>query len=177
MNNNIAIIYGSTTGNIESSAEYIATCLSPEKVQLFDIAVDDFDYNEFDVLIFGISTWEYGGLQEDWIDYFPVFNEANFTGKICTQFGQGDQDGYDEWYQDALGDIHKVLKNRGGTVIGLWPNEGYHFKASKGLTEDGNYFLGLSLDDDNQPELSEKRIEQWVAQLKISINELRCELA
>ena len=61
---------------------------------------------------------------------------------------------------------------RGARMIGLWPNAGYRFKASKGLTADGKYFLGLALDDDNQPELTTGRIEQWTVQVLESMSEL-----
>lgn len=171
MENKIAIIYGSTTGNIENAAHSIADLLAPNEVELFDIAVDTFDVNDFDVFIVGISTWEYGGLQEDWIDYFPHFQKLEFSGKICAIFGQGNQEGYDEWFQDGLKDVHDALVKRGARFIGLWPNVGYHFKKSKGLTDDGKYFLGLSLDDDNQPELTEQRIVQWTAQILESMSE------
>jgi flavodoxin II len=167
----IAIIYGSTTGNIENAAHSIADLLAPNIVEVFDIAVDIFDINHFDVLIFGISTWEYGGLQEDWIEYFPLFKDLQFSGKICAIFGQGNQEGYDEWFQDGLSDVYGVLVARGAQIIGLWPNIGYHFKKSKGLTDDGKYFLGLTLDDDNQPELTEQRIQQWTTQISKSMSE------
>lgn len=179
MTNKIAIVYGSTTGSIENSAEIIAEALAPYPVQLFDISVDEINIDDFDVVLFGISTWEYGGMQEDWIEHFPAFIELDVSGKMCALFGQGDQDGYDEWFQDALGDVHEVLVEKEAYIVGYWPNEGYDFKASRGLTEDGKQFLGLSLDDDNQPELTEERINTWVEQLKVSIKEfeLACESA
>lgn len=168
----IAIIYGSTTGNIENAAHQVADLLAPNRVALFDIAVDTFDIDDFDLLIFGISTWEYGRLQEDWIDYFPCFQQLEFSGKLCALFGQGNQEGYDEWFQDGLLDVHNAMVRRGARIIGLWRNEGYHFKKSKGLTSDGKYFLGLALDDDNQPELTTGRIARWTAQILESMSEL-----
>ena len=177
MSNNIAIVYGSTTGNIEHAAEVIAKNLEPENVTLFDIAEEEPDIDDFDVIIIGISTWEYGGLQEDWIEYLPFFKDLNFMGKICALFGQGDQRGYEKWFQDALKDVHNVLVKDKATIIGYWPNDGYDFDDSQGLTTDKKFFLGLSLDDDNQPELTEQRIAQWGQQLKTSIAELQQEHA
>ena len=169
--NKIAIVYGSTTGNIENSAHLIAEQLDDYDVELFDIAENDFNVDDFDFLIFGISTWEYGGLQEDWIDFFPFFKEMNFNGKICAVFGQGDQEGYDEWFQDGIADVHDVLIDQGATIIGYWPNQGYHFSKSKGLTKDGAFFQGLALDDDNQPELTEQRIQSWAQQIIAELHE------
>ncbi len=172
MENRIAIIYGSTTGNIENAAHQIAELLAPNAVDVLNIAEDSIDIHQYDVLIFGISTWKFGGLQEDWIDYFPIFKEMEFSGKLCAIFGQGDQVGYNEWFQDAMADVYDVLTEQGALMIGLWPNLGYHFKKSKGLTVDGKHFLGLSLDDDNQPELTEQRIHEWTKQISQSISEL-----
>jgi flavodoxin II len=173
MEHDIAVIYGSTTGNIENAACQIAELLAPNRVALFDIAVDTIDIDDFDLLIFGISTWEFGGLQEDWIDYFPRFQQLEFSGKLCALFGQGNQEGYDEWFQDGLLDLHSAMARRGARIIGLWPNVGYHFKTSKGLTADGKYFLGLALDDDNQPELTTERVARWTAQILASLSASR----
>lgn len=175
--NNIAIVYGSTTGNIENAAESIADLFEDDQVELFDVAEDIINLDDFNIVIFGISTWEFGGLQEDWIEYFPFFEDLELGNKICALFGHGDQNGYDEWFQDALKDVHDVLEEKNAIISGYWTNSGYDFTASRGLTADGNYFLGLALDDDNQPELTDERIEQWVAELKISISELQAELA
>ena len=58
---------------------------------------------------------------------------------------------------------------RGAKVIGHWPVEGYEFDASKALTADKQFFVGLALDEDCQPELTESRLNQWCQQLKSSL--------
>ena len=83
----------------------------------------------------------------------------------------GDQVGYTDWFQDALGMLHEQIVAQGAQLIGYWSIQGYEFVASKALTNDGNYFVGLSLDEDNQYELSEKRIEQWCEQILIEYSE------
>ena len=40
--------------------------------------------------------------------------------------------------------------------------EGYEFEASKALVDENN-FVGLGIDEDRQPELTEKRIKDWCA--------------
>jgi flavodoxin II len=49
--------------------------------------------------------------------------------------------------------------------VGYWPNQGYDFIASKALTEDNSFFVGLSLDDENQYDLTDERIASWCNQL------------
>jgi flavodoxin II len=121
---------------------------------------------DFDVLIFGISTWDFGELQEDWESHWPELENLDLSGKTMALFGLGDQEGYTEWFQDALGMLHDLAVSRGASPIGYWPNgEEYEFQASKALTEDGTHFVGLALDDETQYELSEQRIADWCEQV------------
>ncbi|MEW5195197.1 flavodoxin FldA, partial [Klebsiella oxytoca] len=39
-----------------------------------------------------------------------------------------------------------------------------HFEASKGLADD-DHFVGLAIDEDRQPELTNERVEKWVKQI------------
>ncbi|HAS51747.1 MAG TPA: hypothetical protein DCS21_08410, partial [Gammaproteobacteria bacterium] len=48
--------------------------------------------------------------------------------------------------------------------IGSWPIDGYEFEKSKAL-RDGE-FVGLVLDQDNQADLTDERIEEWLEQVK-----------
>lgn len=50
-----------------------------------------------------------------------------------------------------------------GDLVGLWSTKGYQHWGSLAL--EGDYFLGLALDEDHQPELTDSRIQAWVAQL------------
>jgi flavodoxin II len=119
----------------------------------------------FDVLIFGISTWDFGELQEDWESSWEDIKTLQLAGHTVALFGLGDQYGYEDWFQDALGMLHDELAVLQCDFIGYWPNTGYEFKHSKGLTEDKGYFVGLSLDDENQYELTDERVAQWCDQL------------
>jgi len=78
----------------------------------------------------------------------------------------GDQQGYGQWFQDALGMLHDEINAQAITQLGFWPNDSnYEFEASKALTEDGKQFVGLALDEDSQYELSDERIATWVEQV------------
>ena len=52
----------------------------------------------------------------------------------------------------------------GAEVVGFWPNSGYEFADSAAL--DGDEFVGLALDQDNQSDLTAERISKWVADIK-----------
>jgi flavodoxin len=62
--------------------------------------------------------------------------------------------------------LHDKVKARGASVIGHWPVEGYEFDESKALTEDKQHFVGLALDEDCQPELTEQRLTDWCEMIK-----------
>jgi flavodoxin II len=170
----IGLFYGSTTCYTEMAAEKIQAQLN----SLFDEDIVDVhnikDVSlartaDYDVIIFGISTWDFGELQEDWESHWEEAHQLNLEGKTVALYGMGDQLGYADWFQDALGMLHDAIAPSNCTIIGYWPNEGYEFTASKALTEDKSHFLGLSLDDENQYDKSEERIAAWCEQLLISL--------
>ena len=122
------------------------------------------------MLILGISTWDFGELQEDWESCWQDISGLNLKDKTVALFGLGDQLGYAQWFQDALGMLHDELIILGCNIIGYWPNEGYEFTESKGLTQDGSHFVGLSLDDENQYDKTEQRIDTWAEQLLLELD-------
>lgn len=163
----IAVIYGSTTGNTSDAAEKIQEMLGEEEVELFDVedvGLDALEY--FDNIIFAIPTWDYGEVQTDWQDVWDEVDEVDFSGKTIAFLGMGDQLGYGEWFQDAMGMLHDKVVARGATIIGHWPAAGYEFDASKALTADKQFFVGLALDEDCQPELTEQRLSDWCEIIK-----------
>ncbi|WP_317932052.1 flavodoxin FldB [Halioxenophilus sp. WMMB6] len=163
----IALFYGSSTCYTEMAAEKIVAALGEENVDLFNIADEPIVTASFyPYLIMGIPTWDYGELQEDWEEIWNEIDEVDFAGKTVALFGLGDQVGYPEWFLDALGYLHAKLKALGANLIGEWPAAGYEFEQSKALTEDGHHFVGLALDEENEFDLTEQRIQQWCEQLK-----------
>lgn len=164
----VGLFYGSSTCYTEIVAEKIRLHLGEDNVDMFNIADEDVSQmQKYTYLILGIPTWDYGELQEDWEDIWPEISDINLTEKKIALFGLGDQVGYPEWFLDAMGYLHDQVVNQGGTPVGYWPNKGYTFDASKALTPDESHFVGLALDDENEFEQTDHRIDQWCKQLKI----------
>lgn len=162
----IALFYGSSTCYTEMAAEKIQRQIGEERVDLFNIADEPIVTAGFyDYIILGIPTWDYGELQEDWEEIWEEIDEVCFQGKKVALFGLGDQVGYPEWFLDALGYLHNKVESLGATVVGHWPAAGYEYEASKALTENGQHFVGLALDDENEFELTDQRIESWCRQI------------
>jgi flavodoxin II len=177
---NIGLFYGSTTCYTEMVAEKIQAIVNNNVSEYKEYTLDIFNIKDtslstckaYDFVIFGISTWDYGELQEDWESHWSDVAKLDLDAKLVALYGMGDQVGYADWFQDALGMLHEQLAPTGAYVIGQWPNEGYVFNESKALTPDKSHFVGLSLDDETQYELTDSRIEQWLAQLINEINTL-----
>ncbi|WP_016954872.1 flavodoxin FldB [Catenovulum agarivorans] len=168
----IGLFYGSTTCYTEMTAEKIQQFIGDDIVDIFNIK--DFplsDCLQYDYIIFGISTWDFGELQEDWESIWSEVAELDLSGKTIALYGQGDQEDYGDWFQDALGMLYQAIKHNNCRIIGFWPNEGYEFTASKALTQDKSQFVGLSLDDERQFDLSQQRIEDWCVQILQEIAE------
>ena len=80
------------------------------------------------------------------------------------RFGLGDQVAYPDTFVDGMGILYKKVIERGGKVIGAVSRAGYTNTASTAIV--GDTFVGLPLDSDNQPELTDHRITSWVESLK-----------
>ncbi|EFC91510.1 flavodoxin [Dethiosulfovibrio peptidovorans DSM 11002] len=157
----ISVLYGSTTGATKAVAEKIAKDLGAD---LFDVAsAGDEAFTGYDVIILGSSTWGMGELQDDWNDYLPKLEQADLSGKKVAFFGTGDQEGFGDTFVDALGLLHDAIADKGIQVIGKRSTDGY--SGGELAIRDGE-FLGLAIDETNQPELTEGRIVSWLDQLR-----------
>jgi flavodoxin I len=162
----IALFYGTQTGNTQTAAELIQKQLGGESVvNLYDIAdADPSDFDAYDCIIIGSPTWDVGELQSDWDGFYEELDKINFNGKKVAYFGAGDQVGYADNFQDAMGILEEKISQLGGKTVGYWPTEGYDFNESKAVRN--GKFVGLAIDEDNQSELTPSRVQSWVTQLK-----------
>ncbi|EMY8998289.1 flavodoxin FldB [Salmonella enterica] len=163
---NMGLFYGSSTCYTEMAAEKIRDILGPELVTLHNLKDDAPALMEqYDVLILGIPTWDFGEIQGDWEAVWEQLDDLNLEGKIVALYGMGDQLGYGEWFLDALGMLHDKLALKCVKFVGYWPTEGYEFTSNKPVIADGQLFVGLALDETNQYDLSDERIQTWCEQI------------
>ncbi|NJL02157.1 MAG: flavodoxin FldA [Spirulinaceae cyanobacterium SM2_1_0] len=162
----IGIFFGTQTGNTENLAEQIQQALGGDAVaDLKDVAdAEPSDLADYEFLVIGCPTWNIGELQSDWEGLYDQLDDIDFSGKKVAYFGPGDQIGYAENFQDALGILEEKISSLGGKTVGYWPADGYDFSESKALRN--GKFVGLALDEDNQSELTDGRIATWTSQLK-----------
>jgi flavodoxin I len=162
----VGLFFGSDTGNTEAVGKMIQKKLGKNMIEVKDIAKSSKeDVASFDLLILGIPTWYYGENQCDWDDFLPELEEIDFTDKLVAIYGLGDQEDYAEYFCDGMGALRDIVEAKGAILVGQWSTEGYEFEASKGLIDDDT-FIGLALDEDRQPELTEERVDAWLKQLE-----------
>ncbi|PWC22469.1 flavodoxin [Brenneria roseae subsp. roseae] len=169
----IGIFFGTDTGKTRKIAKLIKQKLgeqAAEPVNINRASVDDL--LAYDVLILGTPTLGDGQLpgldaecmSESWAEFADDLANADLSGKTVALFGLGDQVAYPDAFVNALGELYDIVSEAGANIIGTWPAEGYTFSDSSAL-ENGS-FVGLVLDQDNQQDLTEARVTQWVSQLQ-----------
>jgi len=162
-----ALFYASSTGNTQDVANRIVKALGAD-IKTYDIANSGYDaINDCEKIILGISTWGEGDLQDDWDEIWSDFCQINFDSKTVALFGLGDQESYADEFVDALGIMYEQVKTAGGDVVGFTSTDGYDHDASK--ADINGEFVGLVIDEDNQDDLTQERIETWTKNIKASI--------
>lgn len=160
MGKSVKVIYGSSTGNTKRAAEAVAAKLGGEAINVADAGPDDF---KADLLILGTSTWGYGELQDDWQSALPMLEAADLSGVKVALFGLGDSAGFADTFVNGMADLAEKAKAAGAEIVGKWSNAGYTHSAS--TADEGDVFVGLALDDDNEPGETAGRIDRWCARL------------
>ncbi len=159
-----AIIYGSTTGTTEDIAGRIASQLNVGKEDIYEISKVTADtVAPYDTLLLGTSTWGSGDLQDDWYDGVETLKGADLAGKKIALFGCGDASSYSDTFCSAMGTIYNDLKDSGATFVGRVDPSDYTFDSSDAIVD--GQFVGLPIDEVNEPEKTDDRISSWVASL------------
>lgn len=157
------IIYGTSTGTCEDLAGRIGAKLGVDNI----INVTDLDENviaENDNLILGTSTWGAGEMQDDWYDGIKTIKSANLSNKTVALFGCGDSGSYPDTFVGGMAEIYNAVKEAGANVIGAVSTEGYTFDDSESVV-DGK-FVGLALDEVNEDDKTDERIDAWVVEIQ-----------
>jgi flavodoxin I len=163
----IGIFYGSSGGNTQNVAKNIAKKLGVGDNDIYDVCkAKASDLSGYDVLLFGSSTWGLGDLQDDWEGFIKTAASADLSNKKIALFGCGDSSSYCDTYCDAMGKIYQAIRDK-ASIIGFTDTTGYSFDASEAVIN--NQFVGLALDEDNESNLTEERIDNWIKIIKSAI--------
>ncbi|MEF1292056.1 flavodoxin [Vibrio sp. M260118] len=170
----LGIFFGTDTGSTRKVAKQIFKQLGAEVADkpLNINRCDASTFDQYDYLILGTPTYGEGLLpgmsaecsEESWEEFSPNFDGMDLSGKTVALFGLGDQVNYPDEFVDGLGELYDYVTEAGAETVGRWPADGYDFNDSTAL--DGEEFVGLVLDKDNQSSLSDERIAHWLEQIK-----------
>jgi len=169
----IGLFFGTDTGNTRKIAKQIKKNYDDE-LMAKPVNVNRAETSEFmsyDYLILGTPTLGEGLLpglgadceSESWEEFLEKIGDQKFDGKTIAIFGLGDQVGYPMEFVNAIADLYDFFKDRGATIVGFWPTEGYEFEDSSAVVD--GQFLGLALDLDNQSNLTDERLAKWLSDI------------
>lgn len=170
---NHGIIYWPKDGNVETVARKIYDRFDKKISDIYDIlSIETTDLVNYNCLIIGCSTvgsetWQEVEDNNKWHLFFKELDKINLNGKVVALFGLGDQILYPNNFVDGMQTIKQEFEKRGAKIIGKWPTEGYKFTDSEAVEDD--HFCGLALDEDQEFEKTDERIDLWLAQLKTEV--------
>ncbi len=166
----IGLFYGPLGGSTERVAKKVASALGTENVDLIPAKeANASDVEKYENVIYGISTigketWDADKPANDWDVFLPEVAKVDYSNKVIAMFGLGDQITYDLHFVDALGIVAEKILPKGANVIGKVDTQGYDFRESKALI-DGK-FIGLPVNEDFEPELTDERVNNWIDKIK-----------
>ncbi|MBV5283824.1 MAG: flavodoxin [Paludibacter sp.] len=160
----IAIIYGSSGGNTKDVAKKIAKKLVNAEVTLIDVSKASVtDFETYSNLILGTSTWGFGDLQDDWDGFLSKLKSINLENKTIALFGLGDSSSYSDSFVDGMGILYETIKDKDCKIIGYISAERYNYDSSR--AEEAGMFVGLALDEDNEYDKTDNRINDWLSDI------------
>lgn len=165
----IGLFYGSNLGTTMEIAERIKDKLA-DKADVHNIADSSKELiQKYENLIFGTSTWGYGELQDDWSAFLEDNSKIDLNNKKVALFGLGDQDSHQDVFVNGMGKLFDYVKENGAEVIGFWPIANYEYGNDTTAVRN-KIFVGLPIDEINQPELTEERINGWIEMILKEFN-------
>lgn len=166
----IGIFYGSSTGVCASLAKNLAGKLGVNSQDVYDVSSSKAeDATRYEVLFLGSSTWGSGDLQDDWYDFLDKLKQQNLSGKTVCLFGCGDSAMYSDTFCDAMAQIKEGLQGTGCVFAGNTVDaDDYSYEGSASV--ENGCFIGLALDDNNEADLHDSRMDKWIESLKSTLN-------
>ena len=157
------IVYASATGHTEDIAERLKVLLPGSELK--DLDRIDFlkELEESEALICCTPTWNTGSetmrsgtTWDEHIDHIP---HLSLKGKPIAIVGLGDSAAFGKYFCDAMEELYRLFESAGGRMIGHVSVEQYIFDDSKSVVD--GMFCGLPLDEDNESEKTDERLQSW----------------
>jgi flavodoxin I len=166
----IAVFFGPVDGAVHRVAKKIREIIGHDKVVMVpvkDATVSDLE--KYDKIIFGLSTvgnetWHATYSNLDWAGFLPEIGKTRYEGKTLAIYGLGDHITYAATFVDHIGLLGRELMKNGATLLGQVATDGYEFDESEAVVD--GQFIGLPVDEDFEPEMTDERVRRWLEQLR-----------
>lgn len=166
----IGLFFGPLKGSVHRVAEKVKAALGEQHVDMISVNEAKLsDLEKYDRIIFGISTvgketWDSNYSNTDWSKFFPNISKVDFSGKKVAIFGLGDHLTYSNHFVNAMGVLARDLMKNGANMVGKVDPANYEFDDSEAIID--GMFIGLPVDEDFEPELTDERVANWVNSIK-----------
>lgn len=168
----IGLFFGPENGSVHRVAEKVKAAIGDNIVEMVSVHhASVADLEKYDKIIFGISTvgketWDSEYSNTDWAKFFPEIAKADYTGKRIAIFGLGDHVTYPSHFVNAMGRLYKEIKrvSPNAEIVASVDSSVYDFEESEAVI-DGK-FVGLPVDEDFEPELTDERVVAWATKVK-----------
>jgi flavodoxin I len=169
----IGIFYAPAKGSTEKVVKMLANKLGNNAdVHFIDDNSDANILDAYDNIIFGISTvgrdhWDAQYTKVGWDHFLAKIAHYDFSNKTIAIAALGNHIMYEDNFLDALGHLAPLITKSGGKIIGeveVSKFEDFEHIDSFGVI-DGK-FPGLPIDEDNLSDVTEERLNNWLAEIK-----------
>ncbi|AKP66233.1 flavodoxin [Companilactobacillus ginsenosidimutans] len=112
------IVYATITGNNQMVADILADQLDELGVDAVETEMsqtDPSDFQDYDICIVCVYTYDEGALPEEGMDFFEDLADTDLTGKYYTVLGSGDTY-YGKFYNVAVDKFDKQFASTGAKL-------------------------------------------------------------
>ena len=117
----IGLFYGGTTAKTAVVALKIQEAFAENEVLIPIEGATRKEFESFDNIIAGTSTWFDGELPTYWDEFMPEIESIDMTGKKVALFGLGDQERYPDNFVDGIGILAEAFTKSNAELIGFMP--------------------------------------------------------
>ena len=157
------IVFASATGHTEDIAERLDQLLPDSELKELSDFQDIKDIETCEALICCTPTWNTGSDVKRsgtvWDEHIEQIPTLNCSGKPVAIVGLGDSAAFSKFFCDAMEELYTAFQKAGGKSIGHVSGEDYIFDDSKSMIN--GMFCGLPIDEDNESEKTQDRLEAW----------------
>ena len=160
----IGIFYATLTKTTVGIVDEIEFFLKKDDFKTFNVKNGVKEIENFENLILVTPTYQVGEAHAAWMNNLKKLEEIDFTGKVVGLVGLGNQFAFGVSFCGGIKYLYDIVIKKGGKVVGFTSTDGYHYEETS-MVKDGK-FIGLALDEENQPNLTPKRIGDWITEIK-----------